>query len=90
MAHTKAGSSTKNNRESAPKYLGVKLHDGQKAIPGSIIVRQRGTHYAAGIGVRTGTDDTIYAVKEGTVKFVRKPARGFDGSRKTKIQVKIV
>lgn len=90
MAHTKAGGSTKNNRESAPKYLGIKLHDGKKAIPGSIIVRQRGTHYEPGVGVKAGTDDTIYAVKEGTVKFVRKPVRRFDGSRLTKIVVKIV
>ncbi len=58
-------------------------------MPGSIIVRQRGTHYAPGLGVKAGSDDTLYAVKEGTVKFVRKPARGFDGSRKTKILVKI-
>ncbi len=90
MAHTKAGSSTKNNRESAPKYLGVKLHDGKKVIPGNVIVRQRGTRYIAGIGARTGGDDTIYASKEGTVKFSTRAMRKFDGSRKTRVVVQVV
>lgn len=89
MAHTKAGGSTKNNRESAAKYLGVKIQDGQKVIAGNIIVRQRGTRYCAGLGVRTGSDDTLYAVQEGTVKFAKKNMRGFDGARKSKVVVQI-
>lgn len=82
MAHKKAGGSTRLGRDSQPKYLGIKLHDGQKAQPGSIIVRQRGTKFRPGKNVRRGNDDTIYAVKNGVVKFSTKMVIKFDGNRK--------
>jgi len=82
MAKTKQGGSTKLGRESESKRLGVKLFDGQPAKPGSIIVRQRGSKYLAGINVRQGRDDTLYAAKEGTVKFTKKTKIRFDGTRR--------
>ncbi len=80
MAHTKAGGSTQNLRDSQPKFLGVKLFAGEKAQPGSIIIRQRGTRFMAGSNVRTGKDHTLYAIKEGVVKFSRKRKIRFDGN----------
>ena len=90
MAHTKAIGTTKNNRESASQRLGVKLSDGQTVHPGNIIIRQRGSKYIAGIGVRVGSDDTIYAIKEGRVKFRTKKTVRFDGSRRIAKIVNIV
>ena len=69
MAHTKAKGSTKLGRDSNPQYLGVKMADGQKAKAGCIIIRQRGSKYLAGKNVGTGTDYTLFALKQGTVKF---------------------
>ena len=69
MAHTKAGGSTNNNRDSVAKRLGVKVYGGQKAQNGSIVVRQKGTKFHPGKNVRLGKDFTIYAVAEGTVDF---------------------
>ncbi|NBE09496.1 50S ribosomal protein L27 [Paragemmobacter ruber] len=69
MAHKKAGGSSRNGRDSAGRRLGVKLYGGQTAIPGNIIVRQRGTTYFPGQGVGMGTDHTIFAVTEGKVTF---------------------
>lgn len=69
MAHTKAQGAVKGNRDSRPKYLGIKLYEGQKAIPGNILVRQRGTKFHAGEGVSMGTDHTLYAIQEGKVQF---------------------
>jgi len=69
MAHTKAQGSVKGNRDSRAKRLGVKLYGGQKAIPGNIIIRQRGSKFFAGDGVSTGKDFTLYAVSEGKVQF---------------------
>lgn len=69
MAHTKSGGSTKGNRDSVAKRLGVKLYGGQKAINGNIIVRQKGTRIHPGKGVDMGKDFTIYAIEEGTVTF---------------------
>lgn len=80
MAHTKAGSSTKLGRDSAAQRLGVKLHDGEKAMPGQIIVRQRGSRYLAGKNVSVGSDDTIFAAKAGTVRFTTKKKVCFDRS----------
>ncbi len=86
MAKTKSAGTTKLGRDSRPKYLGVKLFNGQKAKPGSIIVRQRGTKFLPGLNVRRGKDDTLYAVKEGIVQFQTKAKKRFDGSsRKAKI-----
>ena len=69
MAHKKAGGTTKNGRDSNPKYLGVKLTDGDKAIAGSVLIRQRGTDVVAGRGVSMGKDHTLFALTTGVVKF---------------------
>jgi large subunit ribosomal protein L27 len=82
MAHTKAKSTTKLGRDSESKRLGVKLFDGQIAFPGNIIVRQRGTKFLPGEGVRIGKDDTIYAIKEGKVKFTTRKKVCYDGNRR--------
>jgi large subunit ribosomal protein L27 len=70
-ASKKQGGSTQNNRDSKPKFLGVKLFGGHKCIPGNIIVRQRGTKFHPGFGVGIGRDHTIYALVEGNVHFLR-------------------
>jgi large subunit ribosomal protein L27 len=80
MAHKKAGGSTALGRDSQSKRLGIKLFGGQIAKIGSIIVRQRGTKWHAGKNVKMGSDDTIYAMKVGAVKFTAKKVRGFDGN----------
>ena len=69
MAHKKAGGSSRNGRDSAGRRLGVTLFGGQAAIPGNIIVRQRGTQWFPGEGVGMGTDHTIFATVEGRVTF---------------------
>ena len=69
MAHKKAGGSSRNGRDCAGRRLGVKLFGGQAAIPGNIIVRQRGTTWFPGQGVGMGTDHTIFAKVEGKVTF---------------------
>ena len=69
MAHNTAGGSSRNGRDSAGRRLGVKLFGGQAAIPGNIIVRQRGTTWFPGDGVGMGTDHTIFAKVEGAVTF---------------------
>ena len=79
MAHRKAGGTAKNLRDSKPKYLGTKLYDGQHAKTGSIIVRQRGTRILPGKNVGLGKDHTLFALKEGIVKFTRKRKIHFDG-----------
>lgn len=83
MAKTKAAGATKLGRDSQPKYLGVKLFDGQKAKAGSIIIRQRGTKFLPGKNVGRGNDDTLYALKEGLVRFGTKRKKGFNGSQRT-------
>ncbi|MDI6820883.1 MAG: 50S ribosomal protein L27 [Patescibacteria group bacterium] len=82
MAHTKAKGSTKLGRDSESKRLGVKLFDGEKVSPGGIIIRQRGTKFYPGANVKKGSDDTLYAIKTGTIKFSTKQKNHFDGSRK--------
>jgi len=69
MAHKKAGSSTKNGRDSNSKRLGVKRYDGQVVVPGTIIIRQRGTRFHPGSNVGLGRDYTIFSLIEGKVKF---------------------
>ena len=69
MAHKKAGSSTKNGRDSNAKRLGVKIYDGQTVKPGMIILRQRGTRFHPGNNVGLGRDYTIYSLVDGKVKF---------------------
>ena len=75
MAHKKAGGSTRNGRDSNPKYLGVKRYGGQMVNAGEILVRQRGTRFHAGKGVGVGRDHTLYALVAGQVCFVVKGAK---------------
>jgi large subunit ribosomal protein L27 len=82
MAKTKAAGATKLGRDSLPKYLGVKLFEGQLAKPGQILVRQRGTKFLPGKDVKRAGDDTLYALKEGVVRFTTKRKRGFDNSQR--------
>lgn len=69
MAHTKAQRAVKGNRDSLSKRLGIKLYGGQKAKPGNIIVRQRGTKVRAGLNVYMGDDHTLHAKIDGVVKY---------------------
>lgn len=69
MAHKKAGGSTRNGRDSNPKYLGIKRYGGQIVNAGEIIVRQRGTKFHPGMHVGIGKDHTLYALKPGRVVF---------------------
>ncbi|MCK9540171.1 50S ribosomal protein L27 [Dokdonella sp.] len=75
MAHKKAGGSTRNGRDSNPKFLGVKVYGGQAVNAGNIIVRQRGTRFHAGEGVGLGRDHTLFALVDGKVEFTVKGAR---------------
>ena len=72
MAHKKGQGSVKNGRDSESKRLGVKRADGQFVLAGNILVRQRGTKVYPGNNVDKGSDDTLYALVDGTVKFERK------------------
>lgn len=87
MAKTKAAGATKLGRDSLPKYLGIKLFEGQRVKIGQILVRQRGTKFLAGKNVKRGGDDTLYALKEGVVHFKTKRKKRFDNSQRI---VKIV
>ena len=71
FAHHTGGGSTKNGRDSKAKRLGVKRADGQFVLAGNILVRQRGTHIHPGVNVGIGSDDTLFALVDGTVKFER-------------------
>jgi large subunit ribosomal protein L27 len=77
MAHKKGLGSSRNGRDSNAKRLGVKVFDGQQVKAGAIIVRQRGTRFRAGDGAGLGRDDTIFALREGLVKFRRSGERRF-------------
>ena len=90
MAHKKAGGSTALGRDSASQRLGVKLSDGQYAKTGAIIIRQRGAKYRPGTNVKKGSDDTLFAVKPGLVKFITKKLRKFDGRLAITKVVKVV
>ena len=87
MAHTKAIGSTQLGRDSQPKYRGLKLSAGQQAKAGSILVRQTGSSFLPGIGVRQGSDYTLYATAVGTVKFTTRNKKNYDGSRR---EVKVI
>ena len=71
-AQKKAGGTTRNGRESNPKYLGVKAYGGERVRAGAIVVRQRGTKFHPGEGVGMGRDHTLFALRPGRVQFVRK------------------
>lgn len=90
MAHRKAGGSAKNLTDSKPKFLGIKRSDGQHTMTGAIIVRQRGTRYLAGKNVGTGRDYTLFALKDGKVKFREKRKESFDGHMKRQKVVDII
>jgi len=87
MAHTKSAGAGKYGRDSRPKYLGVKKFDGELVKPGDILIRQRGTKFFPGLGVKRGGDDTLFALRSGIVKFTTKRKINFDGSVR---QVKMV
>ena len=72
MARKRGGSGAKNGRDSNPKYLGVKAYGGELVSAGSILVRQRGTKIHPGVNVGKGSDDTLFALIDGKVKFERK------------------
>ncbi len=90
MATKKAAGTAKNLRDSNPKYLGTKLYDGESARAGSVIIRQRGTKILPGKNVGIGSDHTLFALKEGKVKFGSKRKTHFDGTTKVKKIVSVV
>ncbi|MBP9711413.1 MAG: 50S ribosomal protein L27 [Candidatus Pacebacteria bacterium] len=90
MAHRKAGGTAKNLRDSNPKYLGTKVADGERAYPGSIIIRQRGTVIMAGTNVSMGKDHTLFALKEGVVKFGSRRKTSFNGKTVVKKTVNVI
>ncbi|EHR60389.1 50S ribosomal protein L27 [Saccharomonospora cyanea] len=75
MAHKKGASSSRNGRDSNPKYLGVKRFGGQVVKAGEILVRQRGTKFHPGVNVGRGGDDTLFALAAGSVEFGTKRGR---------------
>jgi len=75
MSKTKAGGSTKNGRDSAAQRLGPKMFDGQIVKSGMILVRQRGTRIHPGVNVGRGSDDTLFAMTEGTVRYGNRNGR---------------
>ncbi len=90
MSTKKSGGSSKNLRDSKPKYLGVKKGDGQQVKTGQIIVRQRGTKIEAGKNVKVGSDHTLFAAREGKVAFRTSRKTRFDGRTITKKTVDVV
>ncbi len=82
MATTKSAGSTRLGRDSQPKYLGIKLFAGEKAKIGQILIRQRGTKWIPGKNVRKGSDDTLYAIKEGVVSFKQKRKLAFNNTQR--------
>jgi large subunit ribosomal protein L27 len=89
MSHKKAGGSTRLGRDSQPQYLGAKVGDGETVNPGAVLVRQRGTRIHPGKNVKKGTDDTLYSIIAGKVKFSRRKKERFDGAMKMRKFVSI-
>lgn len=77
MAHKKGGSTTKKNRDSISKRLGVKIYGGQIAKPGNIIIRQKGNKFYPGVGTKQGNDFTIFAISSGKVYFKKRLERTY-------------
>ena len=90
MAHVKAAGTAKNLKDSQPKMLGVKIYGDQAIKTGQIIVRQRGQKYRAGAGVGIGKDHTLFAEKDGRVKFSMKKVRGAGINLKSATFVSVV
>ena len=77
MAHTKAGGATRQQGNRRGKRLGVKRFGGEEVKVGNILVRQKGSNFHAGVGVKTGRDYTLYAIRDGVIKFIRRLGRQF-------------
>ena len=90
MAHTKAKGTTRLGRDSESQRLGVKIYGGSAIRCGQIIVRQRGTAFMAGDGVKTGKDDTLYAIRDGVVLFKKVRYLNFNGNKKIKQRVSVI
>jgi large subunit ribosomal protein L27 len=90
MATKKSAGTTKNGRDSNPRYLGVKLYAGEKAKIGSIIIRQEGLNTLPGKNTDIGKDYTIYSLKEGVVSNSTKRKLGFNGKTKVKNVVNVI
>jgi large subunit ribosomal protein L27 len=90
MSHTKAGGSVRNGRNSAGRRLGVKLFGNQFARSGNILVRQRGTRMEAGVGVGVGVDHTLFALRDGIVKFSVKKIEKFTGAKVRRTFISVV
>jgi len=87
MSTAKSAGSTRLGRDAISKRLGVKKFDGEVAEPGNVLIRQRGSKFVAGKGVRAGADDTLYSKIKGVVKFSDKNLKRFDGTRR---KVKVI
>ncbi len=90
MAKSKSKSATRGSRKARPKYLGVKVGDGQIVKKGYVLVRQRGTKYLPGKNVAQGKDDTLYALCEGKVKFKKVKKLCFDGKKRVKTKIEVI
>ena len=90
MAKTKSAGSSRLGRESNAQRLGIKAYAGEKVQTGMIIVRQRGAKFLAGKNVKRATDDTLYAMKDGVVKFTSKTKKTFNNSTRRANVVSIV
>ena len=90
MAHTKAGGTAKNLRDSRSQRLGVKLFGGEFVRAGGIVVRQRGTRMEPGVGVSVGVDHTLFAMRDGVVKFSTRQIQKFTGAKVRRTIVSVV
>lgn len=90
MAHTKSGGSTSLGRDSVAKRLGVKRTDSERVRPGMVLVRQRGTKHRIGQNVARGSDDTLFALTEGIVRFRRRKIKSFTGKLRERVFVDVV
>ena len=90
MAHKKSAGTTKNGRDSNPKYLGVKITEGDMARAGSVLIRQRGTDVMPGKNVGMGSDHTLFALTAGVVKFGTKRKMAFDDKISVKKIIHVV
>jgi large subunit ribosomal protein L27 len=90
MAHKKAAGSTKNNRDSKSKRLGVKAFGSEFVKAGEVLVRQRGTKFHAGSNAKRTSDDTIISLTNGTVQFTKKKVLAFNGNLHRRTYVEVV
>lgn len=90
MAHVKAAGTATNLKDSNSQRLGVKIFGGSRAIKGNIIVRQRGTKFRPGKNVMLGKDYTIFAIKDGKVKFHKRRIKKYDGKIKNATFISVV